>query len=154
MKHSTWMSVARTIAENESKCIAWKVCAIIVKDDRLRSTGHNGTPSKQPNCCDVNAHLVQGIKAGNVEAKEAHHHWAKRHEIHAEINAIMYSSPEDRVGATLYCTLQPCEDCAKAIAGSGIKRVIYDQEYHRTPVEDVEILKDAGIEVFKLSDLM
>lgn len=153
MKHSTWMGIAKLIAEKESKCVAWKVAAIIVKDDRLRSTGHNGTPSKQANCCDVNAHIAEKVQAGDPNAKHEHHMWAKRHEIHAEINAIMYSAPEERNGATLYCTLQPCEDCAKAIAGSGIKRVVYEQEYHRTPPEAVAILRDAGIEVYKLSDL-
>ena len=91
MKHETWMSVAHVIAKGESKCISKQVCAIIVKDDRLKSTGHNGTPKGQPNCCDVNAHLLDAD--GNYTsgtAADEHHKWSKQNEIHAEINAIMY----------------------------------------------------------------
>ena len=35
-----------------STCIRRKVGAIIVKDDRILSTGYNGAPSGLPNCCD------------------------------------------------------------------------------------------------------
>lgn len=155
MKHSTWMAVAETIAKGESKCISRQVCAIIVQNDRLKSTGHNGTPPGQPNCCDVNAHLlnVKGIFKDKDHA-DRHHKWSLKNEIHAEINAIMYCSPEDRKGATLYSTLEPCADCAKAIAGSGITTVIYKQEYPRTPQDARDILKNANIAVHKLSNLV
>lgn len=154
MKHTTWMNVAKTIAASESKCLSRQVCAIIVKDGRLQSTGHNGTPPKQPNCCDVNAHLVDtnGIFV-NQEARDKHHHWSLENEIHAEINALLYASPEERNGATLYTTLEPCKDCAKAIAGSGITTVIYNEEYPRTPQAARDILLRANIAVYKLDEL-
>lgn len=153
MKHKTWMNVAHTIAHGESKCISRQVCAIIVKDGRLKSTGHNGTPPKQPNCCDVNAHLLSEKRWATDTAHEEHHEWSKKHEIHAEINALLYAAPEERVGATLYTTLEPCQDCAKAIAGSGITTVVYDEEYPRTPIEARNILRRAGIAVYRLDEL-
>lgn len=155
MKHSTWMKIAYNVAD-ESKCISHHVGAVIVNNDRVVSTGYNGTPSKQPNCCDVNKHLVNGGKFqmwNTEEAKLAHHNWSQLHEIHAEMNALLYSAPIDRKGATLYSTLQPCYTCSLLIAGSGITRVIYDKEYPRTPAEAGVVLRDAGIEVIKLSDL-
>lgn len=156
MKHKTWMGIAKLIADNESKCISHKVGAVIVKDDRIVSTGYNGTPTKQPNCCDVNKHLVHNGEFQNYisdEAKIEHHEWSVKNELHAEHNAIMFASPEDRKGSTLYCTLQPCQQCSVLIAGSGIKKVIYEKEYPRTPEESIMVLHRAGIEVYKLSEM-
>lgn len=154
MKHSTWMKIAYNVAD-ESKCISHHVGAVIVNNDRIVSTGYNGTPSKQPNCCDVNEHLVHNKQLQewvSDDAKVEHHQWSQLHEIHAEMNALLYSSPIDRKGATLYSTLQPCYTCSLLIAGSGIKKVIYDKEYPRTPQEAIAVLKNAGIIVTKLSD--
>ena len=151
MKDTTWMGIASLIAKEESKCVSRKVAAIIVQDDRLRSTGHNGTPSKQPNCCDVNKHLLNSTGTFiSEEHHKEHQEWSKIHEVHAEINALMYCKPEDRIGATMYCTLQPCPDCAKAISNSGIVRLVYLEEYPRSAPESNNILKSAGITVQKL----
>jgi len=51
---------------------------------------------------------------------------------HAEKNAIHNASNKnDLDGATLYSTLFPCNDCAKDIIQSGIKKVIYlSDKYH------------------------
>lgn len=155
MKHSTWMKIAKDVAD-ESKCISHHVGAVIVQNDRIVSTGYNGTPTKQANCCDVNAHLVHNGELQNWvsdEAKVEHHEWSLMHEIHAEMNALLYSQPKDRIGATLYSTLQPCYTCSLLIAGSGITKVIFDKEYPRTPEQAIDVLRNAGIQVYKLSDL-
>ncbi len=155
MKHTTWMAIADVIAQQESKCISRQVSAIIVKDDKIVSTGHNGTASGQPNCCDVNDHLVHDGKCGDFVSPEAaheHHVWSNDNEIHAELNAIMYANPQDRAGATLYTTLEPCANCAKAIANSGITTVIYKEEYHRTAATVRENLRKK-VQVYKLSEL-
>ena len=44
---------------------------------------------------------------------------------HAELNAILNSHNGSVKGATVYTTLFPCNECAKAIIQSGIKKVIY-----------------------------
>ena len=55
---------------------------------------------------------------------------------HAEVNAILnskgsYSSHVN--GGTLYVTLFPCENCAKMIIQSGIKKIVYLKDvYHHT----------------------
>jgi len=54
-----------------------------------------------------------------------------RYEIHAEQNAIAYSlrAGTNIEGATIYSALLPCMECAKLIVASGIKRVVYTEEY-------------------------
>jgi len=54
-----------------------------------------------------------------------------RYEIHAEQNAIAYSlrAGTNIEGATIYSALLPCMECAKLIVASGIKRVVYIEEY-------------------------
>ena len=45
---------------------------------------------------------------------------------HAELNAILNRSAGSLQGCSLYVTLFPCNECAKAIIQAGIKEVIYD----------------------------
>ena len=52
---------------------------------------------------------------------------------HAELNAILNRNCSDLTGTTLYSTLFPCNECAKAIIQSGIKKVVYlSDKYHET----------------------
>lgn len=44
---------------------------------------------------------------------------------HAELNAILNRSAGSLQGCSLYVTLFPCNECAKAIIQSGIKEVVY-----------------------------
>ena len=53
-------------------------------------------------------------------------------------------------GATLYVTASPCLECSKLIIQSGIKRVVYGEEYRI--MDGVELLKRAGIEVVKIEE--
>lgn len=46
---------------------------------------------------------------------------------HAELNAILNSNIGNLKNCTLYVTLFPCNECAKAIIQSGIKKVVYYQ---------------------------
>ena len=50
--------------------------------------------------------------------------------VHAEENAI-YNSNANTHGCILYCTLFPCNECAKTIIQNGIIEVIYESDkYH------------------------
>lgn len=48
---------------------------------------------------------------------------------HAELNAVLNSNASLK-GATLYCTLFPCNECAKVIIQKGITEVVYDSDKH------------------------
>jgi dCMP deaminase len=55
------------------------------------------------------------------------------------------ASTQSSQGATLYVTLSPCRECSKLIFQSGIKRVVYHNEYKDS--SGIKFLKKAGIEV-------
>lgn len=153
MKHKTCMMIAETIANNESKCVAHHVGAVIVKDNRIVSTGYNGTAHGLPNCDHVNKSLVDGFqKWFSDECKEKHHEWSITNELHAEENAIQYADIDKRIGSTLYCTHQPCAKCSLMIVNARISKVIFKEVYHRTPPESVQLLKNAGIEVYTMDE--
>ena len=61
--------------------------------------------------------------------------------MHAELNAIL-NSPRSVEGCILYVSLFPCNECAKAIIQSGIKKIIYEDD------------KYAGVDAFKASKRM
>lgn len=78
-----------------------------------------------------------------------------RYEIHAEQNAIAYSlrAGTNIEGATIYSALLPCMECAKLIVASGIKRVVYTEDYvdKRFNESSIDFLKMNGVEVVKIS---
>ena len=98
-----------------STCPRLKVGAVVVKDNRIKGTGYNGSPSGMDHCDDVGCMMREN-------------HCVRT--IHAEVNALLECSPEERKGATIYVTARPCAECSKLIINSGIKRVVYAQDYH------------------------
>ncbi|KAG7157299.1 Deoxycytidylate deaminase-like [Homarus americanus] len=50
---------------------------------------------------------------------------------HAEVNAIMNKNCADVAGCTIYVALFPCNECAKVIIQSGIKKVIYFSDKYK-----------------------
>ncbi len=122
-----YMRMARIWAEN-SYCQRRKVGALLVKDKMIISDGYNGTPSGFENCC------------------EDENNNSKPYVLHAEANAIskVARSNNSSEGATLYVTASPCMECAKLIIQSGIKRVVYGEEYRI--IDGLELLKKANIE--------
>lgn len=54
--------------------------------------------------------------------------------IHAEQNAILNTVVFDVSGSTMYCTLFPCDNCAKIIAQKRIAEIVYlSDKYHDEP---------------------
>lgn len=129
-----YLKMARIWSEN-SYCVRRKVGALIVKDQMIISDGYNGTPSGFENCCELEDNTT------------------KPYVLHAEANAItkVAKSNNSSDGATLYVTASPCMECAKLIIQSGIKRVVYSDEYRIT--DGIDLLKRAGIEVIQMEVL-
>jgi len=50
---------------------------------------------------------------------------------HAELNAILNRNSTDLIGCTIYTTLFPCNECAKAIIQSGISEVVFLSDKYR-----------------------
>ena len=110
-----YMKMAKIWSEL-SYCKRKQVGALIVKDGIIISDGYNGTPhGMENNCEDCNDKT----------------HW---YVLHAEANAItkLAKSTVSSVNSTLYVTLSPCIECCKLIIQSGIKRVVYNEQYRDT----------------------
>jgi dCMP deaminase len=126
-----YIEMAEIWAKN-SYCKRRQVGALIVKDKMIISDGYNGTPSGFENICEDE----NGV--------------TKPYVLHAEANAItkVAKSGNSSEGATLFVTASPCLECSKLIIQSGIKRVVYRDEYRLT--DGVDLLRRAGIEVEKI----
>ena len=69
---------------------------------------------------------------------------------HSELNAILNYRGGSLEGSKLYVTLFPCNECAKAIIQSGIRKVIYaDDKYAETAGvrASKRMLNAAGVEM-------
>ena len=126
-----YLEMAEVWAKN-SYCRRRQVGALIVKDRMIISDGYNGTPSGFENICEDE----NGV--------------TKPYVLHAEANAItkVAKSGTSSDGATLFVTASPCLECSKLIIQSGIKRVVYRDEYRLT--DGIDLLRRAGIEVEKV----
>ncbi|MFV0149782.1 dCMP deaminase family protein [Empedobacter falsenii] len=115
-----------------SSAIRKKVGCLIVSDRMIISDGYNGTPSGFENKCEDDD--------GNT----------KWHVLHAEANAItkLAKSTNSSKNATLYTTLSPCKECSKLILQSGIKRVVYLNEYKDTA--GIDLLRKANVDILKI----
>ncbi len=126
-----YLRMAKIWASN-SYCKRRQVGALLVKDNMIISDGYNGTPSGFENICEDE----NGV--------------TKPYVLHAEANAItkVAKSGNSAAGATLYVTASPCVECSKLIIQSGIRRVVYSDEYRLD--DGIRLLKRAGVEVEKM----
>lgn len=99
-----------------SKDPSTQVGACIVDSDRrILSMGYNG----MPRCCSDD--LFPWEKNEGLESKYLY-------VCHAELNAILNCHSGSVKGCTVYTTLFPCNECAKAIIQSGIAEVVYKED--------------------------
>ena len=128
-----WDEIWMTFAKNMSRRSydpRHQVGAVVGTEDNTQvlSVGYNGNHSGGPN---------------EVESQEP----GQSGMLHAEINALLkmdYNNPKEKI---MYVTLMPCIMCSKAIINSGIKKVIYKEEYRDK--RGIELLSKANIEVLK-----
>lgn len=116
-----FMGIAK-LSEERSKDPNTQVGACIVNNEnRILSIGYNGLPNK------VSDDEISWEREGNpLDTKYMY-------VCHAELNAILNNRNHNLDGATLYVSLFPCNECAKVIIQSGIKRIVYyDDKYAHT----------------------
>jgi dCMP deaminase len=109
-----------------------KVGCVIIKNNRIISTGYNGFPSGSPH---------QSISRDGHEINT----------IHAEQNAINYAAKEGlKINkTTIYITHFPCINCCKSIIASGIIHIKYLNNYKNDEVI-YELLKQTNISITKI----
>ena len=112
---SYFMGIAH-LSALRSKDPNTQVGAVIVDEDKkVVSIGYNGFPKG----CDDDTYPWTS-EGSTLESKYAY-------VVHAELNAIL-NSPRSVKGCTIYVSLFPCHECAKAIIQSGIKCIVYESD--------------------------
>ncbi|XP_031472917.1 deoxycytidylate deaminase-like [Nymphaea colorata] len=111
------------IARRRSNCMKTSVGAVIVNDEnRVVSTGYNGTPKEIPSCYKMGCE-----RCNNNEGKQLDQCLC----LHAEESAIIEVGIGKTEGCRLYTTYYPCFSCAKIIKQAGIKKIYYMDEYEK-----------------------
>ncbi len=142
MNHITWDEYFMTIAllsAKRSKDPSTQVGACIVDDDhKVVSIGYNGMPRR------IDDKDLTWNKGEDLDSKYLY-------VCHAEFNAILNTRNGSALkGCTLYVTLFPCNECAKAIIQTGIKKVVYLSNKYKDALStraSRKILTLAGVEI-------
>lgn len=147
-KRPSWddyfIKITHLVAER-STCLKRAVGAIIVKENRILTTGYNGAPKGLKHCSETGCIR----KEMNVAS-------GQRHELcrglHAEQNAIIQAAWHGVKieGATMYCTYQPCVICVKMMLNAGVKKLVFTGTY---PDElAAKMLRESNMEVIHLQE--
>lgn len=99
-----------------SSCLRANVGTVAIREGRIIAAGYCGAPHGLPHCTSVGCEVVDGHCIRSV---------------HAEANLVAWAA---RTGTslestTMYCTHEPCRNCAKLIANAGIEMVWYGEAY-------------------------
>ena len=142
--HEYYMNIAVAVSLR-STCMRRKVGAVIVKDNRILSTGYNGAPSGLPNCIDNCERCYRS--AHNIPSGQL---LDMCYAVHAEQNAIMNAlkTGEELKGAVLYVNTYPCATCFKLTVQAGIKEVYYIDEYENEFTKGMA--EEAGVKLVKM----
>ena len=124
-----------------SKDPSTQVGAVIVSGEhRVVSIGYNGFPN---GCSDDE---FPWDREGDFGATKY------PYVVHAELNAIL-NSKNDLRGCSIYVSLFPCNECAKAIIQSGISRIVYESDKYAdtdATIASKRMLPAAGVELYQL----
>ena len=137
-----FMDIAQLVS-SRSTCLRRHVGAVIVKENRILSTGYNGAPTGIRHCLD------RGCLRDELKIPSGQRHELCRG-LHAEQNAIIQAAYHgvSIESSDIYCTNQPCIICAKMIINAGLKKIIVGNSY---PDElATEMLNEAGLKVVVL----
>jgi dCMP deaminase len=124
--HEYFMMVAKLVSAR-STCNSRKIGAVIVRNNRILTTGYNGAVHGAPHCTDRGPEFCLRRAIGAHDADKYNYCLSS----HAEVNAIDQAarfgiSLEDGV---LYCTLEPCNWCFKQLIQAGIKEIYFEEIY-------------------------
>jgi len=143
-KDQKYLEFARYGGQLFSTCGRRQYMAIVLgRDGRVVGTGYNGAPPGMRHC-------TEGGCPRFIEAQEGNHGVGYDNcvAIHAEQNALLYSDRAARAGGTIYVNGPPCFGCAKEIANSGLRRVVFQSDPAYEDIKRVvHFLQEAGIKV-------
>jgi dCMP deaminase len=128
-----YMTIAVAVRK-KANCVGRRVGAVIVKHNRIISTGYNGTPEGMTNCLDGGC-----ARCRDRETYKASVGYDVCICVHAEQNALITAarfgnSIED---AVVYSTLRPCFDCTKAMLQAKVHTIYYVHEWAH-PIDSLQ----------------
>ncbi|MFP4524601.1 MAG: deaminase [Candidatus Woesearchaeota archaeon] len=131
-----------TAVRERGTCDRGKNGAVIVKDNRILTTGYVGSAVGMPHCDEV-GHLMHRVVNDDGTTKQ---HCIRT--VHAEQNALAQAArngiPVE--GGTVYTYMEPCFTCAKLLINAGIKRVVAAKAYHASKLSR-QFFKAAGVKL-------
>lgn len=137
---ATWqeyfMNIAKIVSERSTCDRAYVGCVLVNKDNRIVSTGYNGSISGNPQCDEVGHTMRDGHCIATI---------------HAEMNALLYCAKEgiSVKNSICYVTHFPCLNCTKALIQAGVSKIYYENGYR---IDDyaIELLENNGIEYIQI----
>ena len=134
-----FMGIALLSAQRSKDSNTQVGACIVNSDNKIVSVGYNGMPT---GCADDDMPWE----------REAENELDTKYPFvcHAELNAILNfrGGNTSLLGATLYVTLFPCNECAKAIIQTGIRHIVYESDkYADTPstIASKRMFDSAGV---------
>jgi dCMP deaminase len=129
-----FMSLALLIS-SRSPSERLKVGSVIVRDNRVISSGYNGFPAGAPHT----SIMLDGHEINTI---------------HSEQNAISDAAKRGVAidGSTIYITHFPCIHCAKYIISSGIRSIIYLDDYRNSDIV-MELFLQSNVSCVKMGDI-
>lgn len=126
--------------KTRSTCSRLRVGAVVVRDRIIIGTGYNGSLPGEPHCDDVGCKLEKGrcVRTSHAERNAL-----------AQCNKMGISTMD----ACIYVTHFPCLDCMKQIIQSGIKRIVYLDDYNNHAYA-LELAVNARIDVLQITEPM
>lgn len=151
--HEYYMGIAMAVRA-KANCIGNRVGAIVVKENRIVSTGYNGTPEGMINCLDGGC--LRCSKRDQFPSGTAYDLCIC---VHAEQNALLSAARFgiSVQGGTMYTTLQPCFGCVKELLQAKIQKLYFLHEWKpseqsRAEYEKITAYFAGGMECIKVPD--
>ena len=129
-KTEYYLEIALAVSKR-STCLKRRYGAVIVNNDEIISTGYNGNPRGEQNCCDRGTCQRMDLPSNTGNYNDCF-------SVHAEQNAMISARRNDMLGATIYLAgeksvdgdwveiedAEPCPICFRMIKNSGIEKII------------------------------
>lgn len=132
-----FMEITEMVASRSTCDRAFVGCVLVNQDNRIVSTGYNGSVSGNAHCSQIGHTMRDGHCIATI---------------HAEMNALLYCAKEGITtkDTAAYVTHFPCLNCTKSLIQAGITAIYYQNDYR---IDDyaIELLENNHIPYKKIT---
>jgi dCMP deaminase len=135
-RHKYFMGIAIAV-RLRANCTGNRVGAVVALNNRIVSTGYNGTPDNMPNCLDGGCYRCLN-RDKTYKSGQAYDLCIC---VHAEQNALLAAACFGIAvrGSNVYTTMRPCFGCAKEMLQAQVHAIYFLHEW--SPVATDDMLK-------------